>query len=124
MVAKGEHGEVTLAFELAPLGVAATTHNRQGDGSQADDDEDDTGTEVVETKAKSLATTEKKEPSERTDDPVRIYLREMGSVELLSREGEIAIAKLSIIARKAEPSLCMSIKTSASLPSSYSPVRR
>lgn len=58
-----------------------------------DDDDDDTGTEVVETKAKSLATTEKKEPSERTDDPVRMYLREMGSVELLSREGEIAIAK-------------------------------
>ncbi|HKA99707.1 MAG TPA: RNA polymerase sigma factor RpoD [Methyloceanibacter sp.] len=34
-----------------------------------------------------------KEPTERTDDPVRMYLREMGSVELLSREGEIAIAK-------------------------------
>ncbi len=33
------------------------------------------------------------EPSDRTDDPVRMYLREMGSVELLSREGEIAIAK-------------------------------
>src|SRR5262249_23171893 len=47
----------------------------------------------VEAKSKSLATTEKKEPSERTDDPVRMYLREMGSVELLSREGEIAIAK-------------------------------
>jgi RNA polymerase primary sigma factor len=29
----------------------------------------------------------------RTDDPVRMYLREMGSVELLSREGEVAIAK-------------------------------
>ncbi len=35
----------------------------------------------------------KSEPIERTDDPVRMYLREMGSVELLSREGEIAIAK-------------------------------
>ena len=42
---------------------------------------------------KPPATTEKKEPTERTDDPVRMYLREMGSVELLSREGEIAIAK-------------------------------
>jgi RNA polymerase primary sigma factor len=39
--------------------------------------------------AKSAA----KEPAERTDDPVRMYLREMGSKELLSREGEIAIAK-------------------------------
>jgi RNA polymerase primary sigma factor len=35
----------------------------------------------------------KKEAAERTDDPVRMYLREMGAVELLSREGEIAIAK-------------------------------
>ena len=41
--------------------------------------------------AKAETTT--KEPTERTDDPVRMYLREMGSVELLSREGEIAIAK-------------------------------
>ena len=69
----------------------------EGDTEKAadehDDDDDDTGSEVVEAKAKSLATTEKKEPSERTDDPVRMYLREMGSVELLSREGEIAIAK-------------------------------
>ena len=38
-------------------------------------------------------TTTTKEPVERTDDPVRMYLREMGTVELLSREGEIAIAK-------------------------------
>ena len=34
-----------------------------------------------------------KDPAQRTDDPVRMYLREMGTVELLSREGEIAIAK-------------------------------
>jgi len=34
-----------------------------------------------------------KDPAGRTDDPVRLYLREMSSVELLSREGEIAIAK-------------------------------
>ncbi len=34
-----------------------------------------------------------KPPADRTDDPVRMYLREMGAVELLSREGEIAIAK-------------------------------
>src|SRR5689334_13919937 len=69
----------------------ADADDKADDGG--DDDEEDTGTEVVETKTKSLATTEKKEPSERTDDPVRMYLREMGSVELLSREGEIAIAK-------------------------------
>ena len=37
--------------------------------------------------------TKKKETIDRTDDPVRMYLREMGAVELLSREGEIAIAK-------------------------------
>ncbi len=41
----------------------------------------------------AVAAAKKKEPTDRTDDPVRMYLREMGSVELLSREGEIAIAK-------------------------------
>ncbi|QGN53885.1 RNA polymerase sigma factor RpoD [Novosphingobium sp. Gsoil 351] len=41
----------------------------------------------------SPAVEKKKEVIERTDDPVRMYLREMGAVELLSREGEIAIAK-------------------------------
>ena len=39
------------------------------------------------------AVTNTREDADRTDDPVRMYLREMGSVELLSREGEIAIAK-------------------------------
>ena len=47
--------------------------------------------EVQQHRAPAKAAT--KEPSERTDDPVRMYLREMGTVELLSREGEIAIAK-------------------------------
>src|SRR5215472_14165717 len=43
---------------------------------------------------KQVAVSEKEEEQyNRTDDPVRMYLREMGSVELLSREGEIAIAK-------------------------------
>ena len=48
----------------------------------------------VAAEGKALATTAKSgEQYDRTDDPVRMYLREMGSVELLSREGEIAIAK-------------------------------
>ncbi len=63
------------------------------DKSEEAADDDDTDTELVEVTAKPLAVKETKEPSERTDDPVRMYLREMGSVELLSREGEIAIAK-------------------------------
>ncbi len=49
--------------------------------------------ELAEQTGTAVATTTKKEPTDRTDDPVRMYLREMGSVELLSREGEIAIAK-------------------------------
>ena len=48
---------------------------------------------VVAATPVAKAETPTKEPTERTDDPVRMYLREMGSVELLSREGEIAIAK-------------------------------
>jgi RNA polymerase primary sigma factor len=42
---------------------------------------------------KTIVKTTNSSASERTDDPVRMYLREMGTVELLSREGEIAIAK-------------------------------
>src|SRR5712672_1116717 len=49
--------------------------------------------ELVEVTQKAVTEVKKSEPGERTDDPVRMYLREMGSVELLSREGEIAIAK-------------------------------
>src|SRR5207244_3341386 len=63
------------------------------EGREEEDDEDEGG-DLVEVSQKSVAeTTKKSEPGERTDDPVRMYLREMGSVELLSREGEIAIAK-------------------------------
>jgi RNA polymerase primary sigma factor len=57
------------------------------------EEEESEGGELVETPAKTPAKSDAKEPAERTDDPVRMYLREMGSVELLSREGEIAIAK-------------------------------
>src|SRR3984957_6239739 len=57
------------------------------------EEEESEGGELVEVTPKPIAKSEAKEPSERTDDPVRMYLREMGSVELLSREGEIAIAK-------------------------------
>src|SRR5471030_2718370 len=95
-----EQIEDTLAM-LSEIGinVVETEDADSEDGEtekatdETDDDDDDSGREVVETKQKALATTEKKEPSERTDDPVRMYLREMGSVEFLSREGEIAIAK-------------------------------
>jgi len=62
------------------------------DGEEEEDD-DDAGGDLVEVSQKAVAETKKSEPGERTDDPVRMYLREMGSVELLSREGEIAIAK-------------------------------
>ncbi|MDP2259491.1 MAG: sigma-70 family RNA polymerase sigma factor, partial [Caulobacter sp.] len=52
------------------------------------------GGEVVAAGEQAIVTeAETKSTYDRTDDPVRMYLREMGSVELLSREGEIAIAK-------------------------------
>src|SRR5712671_6121827 len=49
--------------------------------------------DLMELRRSTPAETKKSEPGEHTDDPVRMYLREMGSVELLSRDGEIAIAK-------------------------------
>src|SRR5271167_4203592 len=70
----------------------AEADEEEGAREEAEEEESEGG-EVVEVTPKTPAKSEAKEPSERTDDPVRMYLREMGSVELLSREGEIAIAK-------------------------------
>ncbi len=80
---------------LNEMGINVVENDEQdADEAEAEDDtDDDTDNELVEAKPKAIAKAEKAEPGERTDDPVRMYLREMGSVELLSREGEIAIAK-------------------------------
>src|ERR1700741_3806915 len=56
-------------------------------------EEDAEGGEVAVREETAVVETVKEAAYDRTDDPVRMYLREMGSVELLSREGEIAIAK-------------------------------
>ncbi|HEY4202791.1 MAG TPA: RNA polymerase sigma factor RpoD [Devosiaceae bacterium] len=68
------------------------------DEDEVEETEPDTpeeeSTEIAEKTGTAVASTSNtKSGSDRTDDPVRMYLREMGSVELLSREGEIAIAK-------------------------------
>jgi RNA polymerase primary sigma factor len=82
---------------LNEMGInVVETEEAEADGEErqeeAEEDDESEG-DLVEVKRAVPAKTEAKEPSERTDDPVRMYLREMGSVELLSREGEIAIAK-------------------------------
>ncbi|NBC36336.1 RNA polymerase sigma factor RpoD [Novosphingobium sp. FSY-8] len=63
------------------------------DAQEADDSSADDVDDSDSMLADRPAVEKKKETIERTDDPVRMYLREMGAVELLSREGEIAIAK-------------------------------
>src|SRR6266550_3507933 len=60
---------------------------------QSDEEAESESGELVEVQQKVLTKSEVKEPPERTDDPMRMYLRTMGSIELLSRQGEIAIAK-------------------------------
>jgi RNA polymerase primary sigma factor len=79
---------------LSDMGINVT----EAEEVEADDDKDEGGddepdNELVEVTQKAVTEVKKSEPGERTDDPVRMYLREMGTVELLSREGEIAIAK-------------------------------
>ena len=72
--------------------IEEATDNEEKEGEEADD-EPERGWRTGRSAQKVPAKSEAKEPTERTNDPVRMYLREMGSVELLSREGEIAIAK-------------------------------
>jgi RNA polymerase primary sigma factor len=69
---------------------------------EAEEDDTKGSTAVVEAStSRSVAVSgSETEKLDRTDDPVRMYLREMGSVELLSREGEIAIAKRIEAGRK------------------------
>jgi RNA polymerase primary sigma factor len=70
-----------------------TSEEGEEQREEAEEEPESESGELIEVQQKVPAKSEAKEPTERTDDPVRMYLREMGSVELLSREGEIAIAK-------------------------------
>ncbi|MCA0278995.1 MAG: RNA polymerase sigma factor RpoD [Proteobacteria bacterium] len=89
-----EQIEDTMAM-LSDMGINVVEDDEQGEEAEAaeGDAEEDANELAEQTGTAVAATTTKKEPTDRTDDPVRMYLREMGSVELLSREGEIAIAK-------------------------------
>jgi RNA polymerase primary sigma factor len=80
---------------LSDMGINVVEEDEAGEDKEAEDDSDSDseGGELATASGSAVAATKKKEPTDRTDDPVRMYLREMGSVELLSREGEIAIAK-------------------------------
>jgi RNA polymerase primary sigma factor len=81
---------------LSEMGITVTEGEEADDteeeGAPAEEEEAESG-ELVEAPRAAAVATRTSEPADRTDDPVRMYLREMGSVELLSREGEIAIAK-------------------------------
>ncbi|HBU62072.1 MAG TPA: RNA polymerase sigma factor RpoD, partial [Oceanicaulis sp.] len=89
-----------ILAQLSEMGITVVDSEEDVDNeaSSSDDEEDDEDEEkstAVAKKAKSEVAAGQNTTSaqDRTDDPVRMYLREMGSVELLSREGEIAIAK-------------------------------
>ncbi len=93
---KSEQIEDILA-KLSELGInVVETKEAESEEEEATHEEPEEGgeNELVEILRRPLPVKSgAKEPVERTDDPVRMYLREMGSVELLSREGEIAVAK-------------------------------
>ncbi len=84
-----------ISAALSEMGINIVENDEAGEDGEtepAKDDEDEP--EAADADADTgPAIEKKKETVDRTDDPVRMYLREMGAVELLSREGEIAIAK-------------------------------
>jgi RNA polymerase primary sigma factor len=86
--------DVLAMFSEMGVNVVETEEaTEEEEREDAEEEAEPEGSDLVEVQRAVPAKSEAKEPSERTDDPVRMYLREMGSVELLSREGEIAIAK-------------------------------
>ena len=91
---KSEQIEDILAkFSEMGVNVIETEEPENESAREEPDDEGESEGELVEVKPKLPAKSGAKDPAERTSDPVRMYLREMSSVDLLSREGEIAIAK-------------------------------
>jgi len=89
-----QHEDILAMFSEMGINVVHTEQAKQDAEPQEEAEEDmESEGELVEIARAVPAKIEAKEPAERTDDPVRIYLREMRSVQLLSREGEIAIAK-------------------------------
>lgn len=80
---------------LNEMGVNIVENEEAGEDGETEERADDDEAEAVDGESDGSAPVieKKKETVDRTDDPVRMYLREMGAVELLSREGEIAIAK-------------------------------
>src|SRR6516162_4010853 len=87
--------DVFAMFSKMGVNVVETEESSEDEAEREEPEEEaeaESG-ELVEVTQRVPAKSEAKEPIERTDDPVRMYLRAMGSIELLSREGEIAIAK-------------------------------
>lgn len=84
---------------LNDMGVNVVENEDAGEDGEGDErakqdeDGDDEASTDQDDASAAFEPVKKKETVDRTDDPVRMYLREMGAVELLSREGEIAIAK-------------------------------
>jgi RNA polymerase primary sigma factor len=83
-----EQIEDTMAM-LSDMGINVVDSEEEADVQE----EESQRTAVAVRDEAKPPVTNTREDADRTDDPVRMYLREMGSVELLSREGEIAIAK-------------------------------
>jgi RNA polymerase primary sigma factor len=83
-----------MGIKLVETEEAAAEEEEPREEAEEEEEEEETESgELVEVTPKTPAKSEPKEPVERTDDPVRMYLREMGSIGLLSRQGEVAIAK-------------------------------
>ena len=83
-----------IMSQISEMGVNIVESDEDGEEKEEVEEEVETIDNISENDPRSLTNTTKKTGTgERTDDPVRMYLREMGAVELLSREGEIAIAK-------------------------------
>ncbi len=83
-----------LYATLSEMGInVVESEDEESEETEADGGADEESRELTTQAAVPTKSETRSEPTERTDDPVRMYLREMGSVELLSREGEIAIAK-------------------------------
>jgi RNA polymerase primary sigma factor len=85
--------DILVMFSESGVNAVQTKEAEPEETPEEEPEGEESDGDLMEVQRSTPAETKKAKPAERTDDPVGMYLREMGSVELSSREGEIAIAK-------------------------------
>jgi RNA polymerase primary sigma factor len=100
VTSEGIEDVMTTISDMGINIVEADDVEEEENDDDAADNDNESASEVTVASGKAVATAKTKEPTDRTDDPVRMYLREMGTVQLLTRKAKFPLPSVSSPARK------------------------